>query len=84
MRTPRETCELIEATITEINEQRDNSQPINDKLIADVCSKNQINEAQIRKVAGWKKQYVGRISGEELTRIREAKALLKKHKIYAV
>lgn len=84
MRTPKQTAELIEATITEINSQRDNTQPINDKLISDVCAKNDISESAIRMVAGWKKQFVGRITAEELNRIREAKALLKKHKIDVV
>ena len=79
MRTPRQTAEIVERTIAEIDEQRDCSTPLNDKLITDVCSKNQISEEHIRKVAGWKKQYIPRMSTEQMLRIREAKALLRKH-----
>jgi len=84
MRTLKKTAEIVERTIAEIDEQRDCSTPLNDKLISDVCAKNQISEEHIRKVAGWKAKYAPRFSTEEMLRIREAKALLKKHKIETI
>lgn len=81
MRTPKETCELIEKTISEINRKTSKSNPINDELIESICKKNQISESTIRNIAGWKKEYKPRMSTEEMTRIRQAKALLRKHKM---
>ena len=79
MRTPKQTAEIVECTIAEIDEQRDNTTRINDKLISDTCEKYQISEEHIRRVAGWKKEYIPRMSAEEMRKIKQAKALLKKH-----
>ena len=84
MRTLRQTAEIVEQTIAEIDEQRDCTTPLNDKLITDVCAKYQISEEHIRKVAGWKKQYKPTINIAERMEIKRAKALLRKHQIETV
>ena len=84
MRTPKQTAEIVEQTIAEIDEQRDNTTRINDKLISDTCAKYQISEEHIRRVAGWKKEYIPRMSAEEMRKIKQAKALLRKHQIETI
>jgi hypothetical protein len=52
MRTPKETAEIVEKTITEIRK----AEKLSDKLIAETCNKHDISEKHIRTVAGWKKE----------------------------
>ena len=46
----RQTAQIIERTIKEIRSH----DTITDDLIAEICAKNSINEAHIRRVAGFK------------------------------
>tara|TARA_R110002012_G_C11557132_1_gene603053 strand:+ start:165 stop:332 length:168 start_codon:yes stop_codon:yes gene_type:complete len=52
MRTPKETAEIVEKTITEIR----NAKNLTDALISKTCLKYNISESHIRRVAGWKKE----------------------------
>jgi hypothetical protein len=51
MRTPKESAEIVELTITDIR----SSKQINSDLIREVCAKHNISESHIRKVAEFPK-----------------------------